>query len=104
QPDFVNVESVLEASCRAQCFNVIFLPKFHCKLNFIEQCWGFAKRIYHMKDSSSSAAALKKNVLDSLDAVLMLTIRRFSIRSARFFDAYQKGLNGTQAAWAVKKY
>ncbi|KAG2359400.1 hypothetical protein BDR07DRAFT_1361240 [Suillus spraguei] len=52
-----------------------------------------------MKDSSSSAAALKKNVLDSLDANY-----RFSIRSARFVDDYQKGLNGTQAAWAVKKY
>jgi len=22
----------------------------------------------------------------------------------RFIDAYQKGLNGTQAAWAIKKY
>ncbi|KAH7928301.1 hypothetical protein BV22DRAFT_1005279, partial [Leucogyrophana mollusca] len=25
-------------------------------------------------------------------------------RSRRFIDAYQKGLNGKQAAWAVKKY
>ncbi|KAG2074894.1 hypothetical protein BDR04DRAFT_1126601 [Suillus decipiens] len=93
QPDFANVESVLEASCCARNFNVIFLPKFHCELNFIEQCWSFAKQIYCMKDSSSSAAALEKNVIDSLDAVLI-----FSIRSARFIDAYQKGLNGTQAA------
>jgi hypothetical protein len=81
QPDFANVESVLEASCRARGFDVIFLPKFHCELNFIEQCWGFAKRIYRMKDSSSSAAALEKNVIDSLDAVLMLAIRRY--------DSYQ---------------
>ena len=29
---------------------------------------------------------------------------RFSIRSARFIDGYQKGLNGTQAAWAIRKY
>ncbi|KAG2030694.1 hypothetical protein BDR03DRAFT_936585 [Suillus americanus] len=93
-PDFANVESVLEALCTARGFNVIFLPKFH---------W-FAKWIYCMKDSSSSAAALEKNIVDSLDAVPMLTIQQFSIRSARFIDTYHKGLDGTQAAWVVKKY
>jgi hypothetical protein len=29
---------------------------------------------------------------------------RFAIRSRRFIDAYRKGLNGMQAAWAIKKY
>ena len=40
QPDFVNVKSNLEISCKAHGFQVIFLPKFHCEINFIEQCWG----------------------------------------------------------------
>ncbi|KAG1907615.1 uncharacterized protein F5891DRAFT_938483 [Suillus fuscotomentosus] len=68
QPDFVNVESNLERVCRLKGFKVLFLPKFHCELSFIEQCWGFA------------------------------------IRSRRFMDAYYKGLNGKQAAWAAKQY
>jgi hypothetical protein len=38
QPDFVNVPSILETRCKAQSFKVLFLPKFHCELNFIEQC------------------------------------------------------------------
>jgi len=29
---------------------------------------------------------------------------RFAIRSHCFMDAYHKGLNGKQAAWAVKQY
>jgi len=29
QPDFINVESRLEASCRKRGFDVLFLPKFH---------------------------------------------------------------------------
>lgn len=29
---------------------------------------------------------------------------RFATRSERFMDAYRKGLNGTQAAWAGKRY
>ncbi|KAG1728113.1 hypothetical protein EDB19DRAFT_1642580, partial [Suillus lakei] len=28
----------------------------------------------------------------------------FATRSFRFIDAYRKGLNGVQAAWAIKKY
>jgi hypothetical protein len=33
-----------------------------------------------------------------------MELPRFAIRSRRFMDAYQKGLNGRQAAWATKKY
>ncbi|KAF8867918.1 hypothetical protein BD779DRAFT_1463130 [Infundibulicybe gibba] len=32
------------------------------------------------------------------------TLDRFAIRALRFVDAYRKGLNGKQAAWASKKY
>ncbi|KIJ45538.1 hypothetical protein M422DRAFT_166220, partial [Sphaerobolus stellatus SS14] len=28
----------------------------------------------------------------------------YTNRSARFMDAYVKGLNGAQAAWAARKY
>ncbi|KAI0316464.1 hypothetical protein OF83DRAFT_1060284, partial [Amylostereum chailletii] len=29
---------------------------------------------------------------------------RYAMRARRFVDAYAKGLNGQQAAWAGKKY
>ena len=74
QPDFVNIKSLLEASCRARGVDVIFLPKFHCELNFIEQCWGFAKQVYRMKERSSAEDVLQWNVIDSLNAVPLLTM------------------------------
>ena len=43
EPDFANSESILEIEARNQGFETIFLLKFHCELNFIEQCWGHAK-------------------------------------------------------------
>jgi transposase len=49
QPDFTEVESLLEIECKARRFKVVFLPKFHCELNFIEMCWGYAKRLYRQK-------------------------------------------------------
>ena len=43
QPDFVNVESILETDACLRGYSILFLPKFHCELKYIEQCWGYAK-------------------------------------------------------------
>ncbi|KAF9224278.1 hypothetical protein BS17DRAFT_831223, partial [Gyrodon lividus] len=43
QFDFINVKSLLEITCKRRGFRLLFLLKFHCELNFIEQCWGYAK-------------------------------------------------------------
>ena len=124
QPDFVNVKSNLEIICEARGFQVIFLPKFHCEMNFIEQCWGYAKRVYRQFPVTSKESDLEHNVLEALESVPLESMRRwgfafsvlsyctnisvnlsrFSIRSRRFMDGYQRGLNGKQAAWASKKY
>ena len=74
QPDFVDQESMLEITCKAQCFKVVFLPKFHCKLNFIEQCWGHAKRVYHQYPPSSKEEDLERNMLSALESVPMETM------------------------------
>ena len=104
EPDFVNVESCLEATCKALGVLVIFLPKFHCELNFIEQCWGYAKRIYRLNPESSREDILEKNALAALETIPLPTMRRFANRSRRFMDAYGRGLNGRQAAWAARKF
>jgi len=76
QSDFTNVESIIETTCRSCGFEVIFLPKFHCELNFIEQCWGFSKRVYRMKPRPSSEEMLECSVVESVEAVPLETMRR----------------------------
>ena len=39
EPNFVNVKLTLELACASEGVHILFLLKFHCKLNFIEQCW-----------------------------------------------------------------
>jgi hypothetical protein len=76
EPDFVAVESNLEIQCKSRGYQVFFLPKFHCELNFIEQCWGYAKRKYRLNPPSSSEADLERNVIAALDSVPLITMRR----------------------------
>ena len=59
QPYFTMVESRLETCCKSHGVEVIFLPKFHCELNPIEQCWGYAKHIYWYYPASSKEADLE---------------------------------------------
>ena len=104
QPNFINVSSLLEMTCKVKGFTVNFLPKFHCELNFIEQCWGYAKHIYCMNPESSREDVLEKNALAALEAIPMSTMRWFANQSSHFMDAYSRGLNRRQAAWAARKY
>ncbi|RPD81506.1 hypothetical protein L226DRAFT_541246 [Lentinus tigrinus ALCF2SS1-7] len=104
QPDFQDVETLVESHCHARGFEVIFLPKFHCELNPIEQCWCIAKRTYREYPPSSLEADLEHNMVSALDAVKVQHVRRFYNRTQRFMDAYQKGLMGDGALWAAKQY
>ena len=75
QPDFVEVKSLLETTFIQCGFEILFLPKFHCKLNFIEQCWGFAKRVYRQYPSSKDEKDLKANLVSAIDSVLLVTMQ-----------------------------
>ena len=76
QPDFAEQGSGLEILGQDFGFEVIFLPKFHCELNFIEQCWGHAKRVYSRYPVSSKEEDLKKNLLTALESVPLSVMRK----------------------------
>jgi hypothetical protein len=117
----MNAKSLLQGLCKARGFKVLFLPKFHCELNFIEMCWGHAKRTHRLYLPSSKEEDLERNMLAALETIsieqmqkcMLLQIstkhkilnqNRYARRARRFMDAYHRGLTGKQAAWAGKKY
>lgn len=75
QPDFMEINSILETDVKSQGFHILFLLKFYCELNPIEQCWGYAKRLYRLREPSSNEAVLRKNVDQCLDQVPLITMR-----------------------------
>ncbi|QRV92236.1 DDE superfamily endonuclease [Ceratobasidium sp. AG-Ba] len=99
-------KSNLELLAEKMGTQVIFLPKFHCELNPIEQCWGRAKETYQKSPSSSLTADVERNMIKALDHISLKSIRKYFQRSRRFLDAYAHGLDGPNAAaseWARRK-
>ncbi|KAG9127209.1 hypothetical protein FRC07_000213, partial [Ceratobasidium sp. 392] len=71
QPDFQKQKTMLQLVAKEHGCSFVYLPKYHCELNPIEQCWGAAKQVYRKKPFSSSEADLHDNMLDSLDSVIV---------------------------------
>jgi len=78
QPDFAQAEFLLETLCQGQGVEVIFLPKFHHELNFIEQC---TKSVYQTYLPSLCEEDLENNTLKMHAEVPIHMIRKFSIQS-----------------------
>jgi hypothetical protein len=104
EPDFATADSLIKETCRERNYDVLFLPKFHCELNPIEQCWGYVKQRYRKLPRSSSEADLERNVVQVLDELPLSVVRKFCQRALRFTDAYHRGLSSKQAVWATKRY
>ncbi|KAF8593220.1 hypothetical protein BDV93DRAFT_516735 [Ceratobasidium sp. AG-I] len=105
QPDFAARDSTLEEVARTLGSKIIFLPKYHCELNPIEQCWGLAKQKYQEMPPSSKEADLRSNMLNAVYSVPVLSNRKFAARSQRFIDSYASGSTGAKAIqWATKEY
>jgi hypothetical protein len=85
QLDFTHVPSILKNHCSAQGWKVLFLPKFHCKLNFIKQCWGKAKYYYWMNPPSSKEEDLERNILSALNLVTINEMRKSASQFPQFY-------------------
>ena len=103
QEDFMNQRCALQELIEGHGHKVIFYPKFHCELNYIEMYWGAAKR-YARMNCDYTWKGLQEVVPKALDSVSLTQIRRYARKSFRYIDAYRKGLSAKQAAYAVKKY
>lgn len=103
QPDFLQEKSMLENIIIAAGHEVIFYPKFHCELNYIEYYWGAVKR-YTRANCQYSFTELERTLYAAFDSVGLRTIRRFADRSKRWMMAYINGLTAEQREYAEKQY
>ena len=69
QPDFLEQKSSVQEVIEATGHLCIFLPNFHCELNFIEFFWGTVKK-YLWEHCDYTFDMLKANVPKALESRL----------------------------------
>ena len=83
--------------------SLLFLPKFHCELNFIEMMWGYIKAQLR-RLCTFSFKDLETRLPEHLDNIPLAFVRRASRHCLRYMDGYRAGLVGPELDYAVKKY
>ncbi|KIJ33272.1 hypothetical protein M422DRAFT_264821 [Sphaerobolus stellatus SS14] len=103
QPDFKEQKSLVQEVIEEAGHLCIFLPKFHCELNFIEYFWGAVER-YLRIHSDGSFSTLQENMGKALASVPLETIRKWEHRMKHWLEAYGNGLDGKEAEKQGRKF
>ncbi|KAI0337675.1 hypothetical protein BDW22DRAFT_1423443 [Trametopsis cervina] len=75
QPDFLEQKSLVQEVIESAGHICIFLPKFHCEMNFIEYFWGAVKR-YLREHCDYTFDTLRENMPKALASVPVELIRK----------------------------
>jgi len=103
QPDFKEQKSLVQEVIE-ECGHIyIFLPKFHCELNFIEYFWGAVKK-YLRDHCDYTFTTLQENMPKALESVSVQTIWKWEHRMQRWVTAYEGGLGAKEAQKVVKEF
>lgn len=102
QPDFLEQRGQIQREIESHGHKVIFFPKFHPELNYIEMYWGMAKQ-YTRANCEYSLPKTRESVIWAFDTISVEQICSFARLSYRWMDAYWHGLTGKAAEYAVKK-
>ena len=104
EPDFKEQKEWLSEIVEASGFQIIFFPKYHCELNFIEMIWGWIKS-HHRRTCTYNYNDLKSSLPDTLENKLPLCFIRKASRSCeRFMTGYKLGLDGPLLDFAMRKF
>ena len=103
QPDFLAQKSLVQETIEAAGHLCILLPKFHCKLNFIEYFWGAMKH-YLCEHCNYTYAGLQENLPKALASVDISTIWKWEHRMIRWMEAYGGSKDAKEASLLVKQF
>ena len=89
EPDFQAQKSYLTEVIESEGFNIIFYPKYHCELNYIELVWGWIKR-YHRDNCTYNFRDLERDLPRTVEEHLPLRfVRRAARRVLRYAEGYR---------------
>lgn len=101
--DFKNVLNSVQELVLSLGHQVIFLPKFHPELNFIERFWSRLKWWLRAHFSFNLQKLIDK-MQEAFDSISLSLIRKYARTSWRWMEAYRKSWTPELTTFAVKSY
>jgi hypothetical protein len=103
QPDFREQRSTVQEVIEEAGHICLFLPKYHCELNFIEYFWGAVKH-YLRENCDYSFTTLKANLPKAMASIGLDTIQKWENQTWRWIEAYCDGLDAKSAQMKVRAF
>lgn len=103
EPDFRAQQGLIQERIEARGHLVLFYPKFHPELNFIEYYWGASKR-YAREHCDYSLVGLRTTIPQALESVPNSTIAKYYKRTLRIMQAYREGSRFGSKEYQEKVY
>ena len=104
QPEFLSEKNWLQKMVEERGHRMMFFPKFHCELNFIEMIWGYLKCKLR-RECSFSFSVLCHRVPEILgEEIPIAFFRRAERHCLRFMSGYRSGFTGAVLDYVMKKY
>lgn len=82
---------------------IIFFPKYHCELNYIEMIWAFIKDKIRA-NCSNSLESMHEMLIELLQSIPLNYVRKVERRCFRFIHGYQLNMSGPMLDYAMKPY
>lgn len=83
---------------------MIFFPKFHCELNFIEMVWGYLKAQLRRSCTFNYVQLRDELLPQAIDSLPLAFVRKAARHCFRFMSGYRMGLRGPLLDFTMKKY
>jgi hypothetical protein len=90
QPDFLAQKGRIQEVVEARGHMVLFYPKFHCELNWIEYFWGKVK-YYTRANCGYDIKSLRENIPVAL-AQASEDIPKWGAKTLRIMNVYRQGI------------
>ena len=104
EPDFLAQREWLREVLEDLGHSVIYYPKYHCELNYIEMIWAYLKA-YLRRHCSYNFDDLRKSIpITLLTKIPLAFIRRAARHCFRAMDVYRHGFDGPLLDYALKVY
>lgn len=103
EDDFKNQKEALAETVENSGHKIIFYPKFHCEMNYIEMYWCYVKSQLR-KQCSFNFKDLQAKLPMYLETVPLQFYQRAYRHCLRVMSAYRVGLEGPLLDYAVRQY